>query len=131
HEIEIDLAVDAYHSRRDTGRVEGVLPRNSSLRPDPQDRHEEDRHEKNTCQETQVRAQASVSPQHKSILYAAPVLLVKVACTLSVDKSFTRLRKGPALRLARRTRRKKRPVIGCALMPTAVLVRVLVDMNAR
>jgi hypothetical protein len=35
-------------------------------------------------------------------LYALRVLLVKVGCTLSVDKSFTLWRERPALRLARR-----------------------------
>jgi hypothetical protein len=40
--------------------------------------------------------------KNKSILYAPRVLLVKVGCTLSVDKSFTLLRERRALRLARR-----------------------------
>src|SRR5258705_1964390 len=77
HEVEIDLAPDAHKSRPDPGRVGAELHRNPPLRPDPQGRHEEDRHEKNTCQVPHVRAQASVSPQNKSILYAPRVLLVK------------------------------------------------------
>src|SRR5438270_12076501 len=50
HEVEIDLALDADNSRPDPVRVGEELHRNPPLRPDPEDRHDEDRHEKNTCQ---------------------------------------------------------------------------------
>src|SRR5262249_42927178 len=70
HEIEIDLALDAFNSRPGPGPVEVELPRNPPLRPGPEDRHEKDRHEKNTCQVPHVCAQTPVSPQNKSILYA-------------------------------------------------------------
>jgi len=59
HEVEIDLSLDAHNSRLVAPLRVGVeRRRRPPLRPNPQDWHEEDRHEENTCHEPHVRAQA-------------------------------------------------------------------------
>src|SRR5207244_9678971 len=70
HEVEIDPPLDAHNNRPEPVPVRGELHRNPPLWPDPKDRYEEDRHEKNTCQVPHVRAPVSVSPHNTSILYA-------------------------------------------------------------
>src|SRR5439155_12311113 len=58
HEVEIDLSLDAHESRLVAPVRVGVeRRRNPPLRPYPQDWHEEDRHEKNTCHAPHVVAQ--------------------------------------------------------------------------
>src|SRR5437016_7095154 len=57
HEVEINLSLHAHTSRLVAPVRVGVERRcNAPLRPDPQDWHEEDRYEKNTCHPPHVRA---------------------------------------------------------------------------
>ena len=59
HEVEIDLSLDAHNSRLVSPVRVGVeRRRHPPLRPHPQDWHEEDQHEENTCHAPHVRAQA-------------------------------------------------------------------------
>src|SRR5947208_263500 len=73
-EVEIDLSLDAHASRPDPVRVGVELRRNPPLRPHPQDWHEEDRHEKNTChvpseaRRGEPGGNRTLNPQIKSLL---------------------------------------------------------------
>src|SRR6266403_1943727 len=57
HEVEINLSLHAHKNRLVAPVRVGVERRgNPPLRPHPQDWHEEDRYEKNTCHPPHVRA---------------------------------------------------------------------------
>src|SRR5437588_531689 len=59
HEVEIDLSLHAHESRIVAPARVGVERHcDPPLRPHPQDWHEEDRYEKNTCHPPHVRAPA-------------------------------------------------------------------------
>src|SRR5437773_7653805 len=91
HEVEIDLSLDAHNSRLVSPvRVRVERRRNPPLWPNPQDWHEEDRHEENTCHAPHVRAQAwpqvRGKPNRRCMRLAC--FMSRSSCTLAVDKSF-------------------------------------------
>src|SRR5207253_1156220 len=92
---EIDLSLDAHNSRLVSPLRVGEERRgNPPLWPNPQDWHEEDRHEENTCHEPHVRAQARRQGRGKTNRSCMRLVcfMSRSACTLSVDKSFELLR---------------------------------------
>ena len=88
HEVEIDRSLDAQESRPVAPvRVSVERRRHSPLRPHPQDRHEDDRGEQNTCHPPHVRAPAWRTSAAKRLDLQVPCRVdVKEGCGVGVAK---------------------------------------------